>query len=197
MRSQWFAIAALVLAGCATPAPEPTLPPMEETSEVSQEALVALREEYGLPECPETDPDVEAVDGGLPQTALQCLGSDRAVNLADLPRKPMVVNLWAQWCGPCREEAPFLRELHQTRDDVDLIGINYNDPKPDWALEFASLVEWTYPHIEDMDKSLQATLGVPGIPMTVLVDADGVIRYRHPGPFESTEQLNQLIEEHL
>ncbi|SDL79640.1 TlpA family protein disulfide reductase [Tessaracoccus oleiagri] len=185
----------LLLAGCAAPDPAPTSTP--ESAEVPPAALAQLREEYGLPDCPDTDPAAEPVEGGLPRTALPCLGSDKVVNLAGLPRRPMVINLWAQWCGPCREEAPFLRELHRTRDDVDLYGINYNDPKPDWALEFASLVEWDYPHIQDLDKTLQTSLGVPGIPMTVLVDAEGVIRYRHPGPFESTEQLESLIEEHL
>lgn len=187
--------AVLLLTGCTAAEPAPTGTPT--SAEVPPAALAELREEYGLPDCPDTDPDAEQVDGGLPRTALPCLGSDKVVNLAGLPRRPMVVNLWAQWCGPCREEAPFLREVHQTRDDVDLYGINYNDPKPDWALEFASLVEWDYPHIQDLNKSLQATLGVPGIPMTVLVDAQGVIQYRHPGPFESTEQLESLIEEHL
>ncbi|NLE97240.1 MAG: TlpA family protein disulfide reductase [Propionibacterium sp.] len=198
MKKLLLAAVALVLAGCSTSAPPPSEPtPMPEPAPVTQQTLQELREEFGLPDCPSTDADVAAVDGGLPQTALPCLGTDESVNLAGLPRRPMVVNLWAQWCGPCREEAPFLREIHQDRDDVDVIGINYNDPKTDWAIEFAGLVEWTYPHIEDMDKTLQTSLGVPGLPMTVLVDADGVIQYRHPGPFESTEQLVQLIEEHL
>jgi cytochrome c biogenesis protein CcmG, thiol:disulfide interchange protein DsbE len=194
-------VASLVLglAGCAA-APEPptpTAPAASPAAESATPSLTQLREQYGLPDCPETDPAAEAVDGGLPQTSLPCLGSERSVNLAGLPRRPMVVNLWAQWCGPCREEAPFLRELHATRDDVDIVGINYNDPKPDWAIEFASLVGWTYPHVQDMDKTLRTTVGVPGIPMTLLVDADGVIRYRHPGPFESTQQLADLIAEHL
>lgn len=188
-------VAALLLSSCATTSPPPATG--TDTEPVTEATLQELRLEYGLPDCPETAPDAEAVDDGLPRTALQCLGSDKVVNLAGLPRRPMVINLWAQWCGPCRVEAPFLREIHQTRDDVDLIGINYNDPKPDWALEFASLVEWNYPHIEDMDKTLQTSLGVPGLPMTLLVDADGVVQYKHPGQFESTEQLTQLIEEYL
>ncbi|WP_296138644.1 TlpA disulfide reductase family protein [uncultured Tessaracoccus sp.] len=188
-------LATLLLAGCQA---SPVAPPPAPTPEPSPTAnLTALREEYGLPDCPDTDAGAEAVGGGLPRTALPCLGSDKVVNLAGLPRTPTVVNLWAQWCGPCREESGHLREVSRRRDDVAFVGINYNDPKPDWALEFASVVGWHYPHVQDMDKTLRAELGVPGIPMTLFVDADGRIVHRHPGVLQSAEQLEQLIEEHL
>lgn len=185
--------ATMLLAGCATPSGEPSAP----EDAVDRATLVELRKEYGLPDCPDTDPEADAVDGGLPKTDLPCLGSERDVNLAGLPRKPMVVNVWAQWCPPCREEAPILRQVSEAHDDVIFLGINYNDPQPDWALEFASLAKWSYPHVQDMDKTLQSSLRVPGLPVTLLVDADGRIVHTHPGVLTSEEQLEQLIEEHL
>lgn len=190
------AVAALVLAGCSAGEPaQPAASPVAEASPTV--SLTDLRLEYGLPECPDTDPAAEPVDGGLPKTELPCLGTDQTVNLAGLPREPMLINLWAQWCGPCREEAPYLRAAHRKHDDVTFHGINYNDPQPHLAIEFAGLVEWVYPHVQDQDKTLQTSLGVPGIPMTLIVDADGIIRHRHPGPFESEQQLDDLLEEHL
>lgn len=192
MRRALAVVGVLALAGCA--AGEPAVP---EPAESPTASLAELRVQYGIPECPETDPDAAPVDGGLPATELECLGTDQIVNLAGLPREPMVINLWAQWCAPCREEAPYLREAAAAHPEVTFLGIDYNDPKPDWALEFAALVEWDYPHAMDMDRTLRTQLQVPGIPMTLLVDAEGRIVARHPGVLESTEQLTQLIEEHL
>lgn len=159
--------------------------------------LGELRTQFGLPECPSTDATAESVDGGLPQTDLRCLGTSQRVNLAGLPREATIVNVWAQWCGPCREESPFLREGLAELDDVSFLGIDYNDPLPDWAIEFAGLVGWLYPHVMDQDKELQVPLKVPGVPSTYFVAEDGTIAYVHPGAFESTEQLKDMAAEHL
>lgn len=193
MKAQFVTLvaAALCVAGCVSSVPSPASSPSSSSD------LRVLREQYGVPDCPTSDPDAQPVGDGLPRTALPCLGSDKVVNLAGLPRKPMVINLWAQWCAPCREESPFLRDVATKRDDVAFLGINYNDPKPDWALEFASVVQWPYPHVQDMDKELRAELTVPGIPMTLFVDAAGHVVYTHPGVLKSSAQLEQLIEEHL
>lgn len=182
---------ALALAACGGPTtlPSHTVTPAPD--------LAALAEQYRLPACPETDPDAPAVDGGLPHTALPCLGSGESVNLAGLPRTPTIVNVWAQWCGPCREEAPHLREGLAELDGVSFVGINYNDPKPDWAVEFAGLVGWLYPHVVDQDKELRVPLRVAGIPTTLFVTADGAIAGVHAGPLESTAQLKELAAEYL
>lgn len=186
-RLWWCAAVALALAACSgAPSPAPSPSPTTD--------LVALRTSYGLPDCPDTEPSAAAVTDGLPVTALPCLGSEKLVNLAGLERRPTVVNLWAQWCGPCRVESPFLREVSKARTDVAFIGINYQDPKPDWAVEFAGLVEWKYPHVQDMDRTLREPLAVPGLPLTLVVDAAGRIVARHAGPFESTTQLNEFID---
>ena len=49
---------------------------------------------------------------GLPELSLPCLGKGPDTRLSDL-RGPLLINVWAQWCGPCREEAPYLAELHR------------------------------------------------------------------------------------
>lgn len=194
-RGAAIAAIALLLAGCSSTADDPRLRSAQQAPEA--EELIELRQSLGLPDCPETDPSAEAVESGLPRTQLRCLGSEEVVNLAGLPREPMVVNLWAQWCEPCREEAPYLEAAHAARDDVAFYGIDYDDPKPDWAIELAAEFGWDYPHIQDADAELRGPLGVPGIPMTLFVDADGVIQYRHAGVLESEAQLEALMEEHL
>ena len=192
------ALPAVLLVAC-TPSggiPAPELP-ATSASPTQAPDLPALRVQYELPACPTTDLDEPAVEGGLPQTELPCIGEGDPVNLAGLPREPMVVNIWAQWCGPCREESPFLREAFQEANDVRFVGINYQDPQEDWAIEFAGLVGWRYPHVVDVEKTLQGPLQVPGLPVTLFVDAEGVIAGRHVGPVTSTEQLQDLMVEHL
>ncbi|MBK7822544.1 MAG: TlpA family protein disulfide reductase [Tessaracoccus sp.] len=190
---RWIgALAALALVACGGPA-APGTPSAPSTPA----DLAALAEQFRLPDCPETDANAPAVDGGLPQTALSCLGSGRTVNLAGLPREPMIINFWAQWCEPCRAEAGFLREGLAELDVVRFVGVNYNDPQPDWAIEFAGLAGWFYPHVVDQDKTLRADLPITGIPTTIFVDENGVIRGTHPGPFESTAQLKDLAAAYL
>lgn len=197
MKVRCLAVVAIALAMSACTA-QPTPPSPEPMPEVTASAdLNALREQYGLPVCPETDPSAQAVADGLPRTALPCLGTDQEVNLAGLPREPMVVNFWAQWCGPCREESPYLREAFEEVEGVSFVGINYQDPQPDWALEFAALVEWDYPHVQDVERTLQSSLRIPGLPVTLFVSADGKVVGRLVGGIESTEQLLDLIDEYL
>ena len=135
---------------------------------------------------------------GLPDLLLGCLGSGRQLNLAALRGTPMVVNIWAQWCAPCRLEAPFLKEFAaRAGDDVLVLGIDYADPDPALALEFAAMAGWTYPHATDPLKRTAGPLRFQGIPITLYVDADGRIAYREVGGITSTQQLVDGAQEHL
>src|SRR6187200_327763 len=89
----------------STPAAQPTV---QTTAD-----LRALKREAGVPDCPESDPTIAPLVGGLPDVVVPCLGGGREVRLAGLRGKPMMINFWAQWCGPCREEAPYLAEVAQ------------------------------------------------------------------------------------
>ncbi|HJE51068.1 MAG TPA: TlpA family protein disulfide reductase [Tessaracoccus flavescens] len=180
------ATAALTLVACSSP-----------TAATSTDEMVALRVQHGLPECPRTDPGATAIPDGLPATELPCLGADQLVNLAGLERKPTIINFWAQWCVPCREEAPFLREGLAEFKGVNFLGINYDDPKPTWAVEFAGVVGWTYPHAVDTQKTLRTSMSVPGLPATYFVAADGTIAGVHAGQLESTDQLRELAQRYL
>lgn len=191
--------AVLLLGACSLQAPRPSAstPASAEASTTTPEQLSALRGQYGLPDCPVTDPGASQIDGGLPKTALPCLGSDKVVNLAGLPRTPTILNVWAQWCAPCRAESPYLRAGLADLTGVSFIGINYDDPQPDWALEFADLAGWVYPHVMDRDKQLQVPLKIPGIPTTYFIGADGRIAGVHAGVLESEEQLKELAHRYL
>lgn len=191
------ALAALaVLVGCTPgPAAQPGVTP---TPLAVPSALVAQREAAGIADCPATTLTADAVGGGLPDLVLQCLGSGRQVNLAALRGRPMVVNFWAQWCGPCRLEAPHLRAFHEAWGErVLVLGVDFADPDPALALEFAAYAGWTYPHVRDPLKQTSGPLRFTGIPITLFVTADGRIVHRYVGAFSSTEQIAGLAERYL
>lgn len=188
------AVVALLLGGCtgAPPAPAPSFAP------VSPAEILAARKEAGIAGCPKSSASVPARADGLPDLVLECIGGDSTVRLAGLRGKPMVINLWAQWCPPCREESPYLREFAKaSKGKVLLLGVNYTDPRPELAVEFASLVGWKFPHVVDSDAQLAKWMTVGGLPMTLFVDADGKVVHRVVGKLQSYDELVQFTRDKL
>ncbi len=189
------------LAGCTVPDPTPAngpavLSPASSTATPSPVNLVALRHAAGIPDCPAST-SLPAVKGGLPDVELVCLGGGSSVRLAGL-RGPMIVNFWAQWCPPCRAEAPDLRSFNQlAAGKVTMLGIDGNDPREDYAMEFAALEGWTYVQLYDPDKKAMSPLGLNSLPHSLFIDANGVIVYHQVGAFGSVDQMRQLTQEYL
>jgi cytochrome c biogenesis protein CcmG/thiol:disulfide interchange protein DsbE len=108
----------------------------------------------------------------LPDLRLPCFTGGRQVRLADL-RGPAVINLWASWCPPCREELPAMQRLADaTAGRLHVIGVDSGDDR-DAAVSFAAGSGVTLPTLYDRDKKLGAALGRFAIPVTVFVDAAG------------------------
>lgn len=201
-RAFGVAVALLLLVGCSedglqrtAPSPDPT--PSPPTSSVPAEELAAQKAKAEIADCPTSDPQIPAVAGGLPDLTLPCLGGGRPVRLAGLRGQPMVLNVWGQWCPPCRAETSLLVEVgQQAEGKVLMLGINYVD-RPDAAIAYADEAGWTIPQVADQDKQVTAPLKVTGPPQTVFVDASGKIVYYHSGPFTSAQQLRDLIANKL
>jgi cytochrome c biogenesis protein CcmG/thiol:disulfide interchange protein DsbE len=114
---------------------------------------------------------------------LVALRDDRAPTDADL-RAPGVklVNFWASWCGPCRAEHPYLSGLAE--EGVPVIGINYKDA-PAQAKGFLAEMGDPYTRIGADDTGRTALdWGIYGVPETFVIDADGKILLRFPGPLD-------------
>lgn len=110
----------------------------------------------------------------------QMLASD------DLRGRVWMLNVWASWCGACREEHPVLMNLAQQKL-VPLIGLNYKDQRPDalgWLQRFGDPYERS---VADRDGRVGIDYGVYGVPETFVIDKAGVIRYKQIGPV--TEEL--------
>ncbi len=109
---------------------------------------------------------------------------------------PAVVNFWATWCAFCVEEMPAFQAVHEAvGDQVRFIGVDRED-NVEAALSFLSDVGVTYETVEDVDGSYFTAVKGRGMPTTLFVDGDGIIRYRHAGPMTG-EQLRGFIAQYL
>lgn len=128
----------------------------------------------------------------LPPLRLPCLVPGPAVDLSALAGRPVLVNLWATWCGPCRDEMPLLQAAHLRHgDQVQFLGVNTQDTT-DAAAAFLPDVGVTYPQVVDPDGDLLDHLRIPGLPVTVLLDADGRITAQHIGELDPNTLENLL-----
>ena len=110
----------------------------------------------------------------------------------------MVINVWAQWCGPCRQEAPFLAEVaDENSTELLVLGVDHDDPRPELAIEFARYARWTYPQIADPDLVLRSELQVTALPQTFFVRADGTIAHRQLQTLTSADEIRRLANQHL
>ena len=118
------------------------------------------------------------------------------VDLRQFAGKPLVINLWATWCGPCRVETPQLEALYQKFRDrgVTIIGVSVDD-QPDAIRAFAAEYNVTYPMLVGLGQNpfLTAMGYAQTLPMTILVRADGTVAERVTG-MKTTEVWEKKIE---
>lgn len=110
-----------------------------------------------------------------PEFTLEQLGGDGGtLSLSDLQGKPVVVNFWASWCIPCKDEAPVLQETFERYRDQGLVvlGIDAQDFRKD-ANRFIERFGLTYPVVYDGKGSTLGKWGVTGFPETFFVDRSG------------------------
>lgn len=112
----------------------------------------------------------------------EALSGDGTVDLADYRGKPVIVNVWASWCGPCRDEAPDIKRFVAERTDVVFLGVNVDTDRKA-AAAFNRDVKWTHPSIYDpVGKVSYDALRVESLPATIYIDAKGVLRGRSLAP---------------
>ncbi|HET6816690.1 MAG TPA: TlpA disulfide reductase family protein [Mycobacteriales bacterium] len=194
MRTTALVAGALVLlAGCTSSGRSAAGPQYPKNPDHTQ--LVAAA---ALEPCPGSA--ASPVSGGLPDVTLPCLGDGPAVHLAALRGRPMLVNLWGSWCGPCQKETPFLAAAHaRLGERVRFLGVDTED-QSDSALDFAAHVRprMRYPSVVDDNKAvLLAVHGPSAVPMTIFVDASGRIVHLSPQPYGSVAAVLADVERYL
>lgn len=104
------------------------------------------------------------------------------VTLGSLRGRPVLVNFWASWCGPCKREARHLAELsHRLPGNAALVGVDWNDALPG-ARGFIRQYGWAFPNLRDASGTVGNDYGLSGLPNTFVLDRSGRIRKVLIGP---------------
>lgn len=121
----------------------------------------------------------------------------RTVSLSDLRGKVVIVNFWASWCPPCREEAAYLEQTWRKYQDqgVVFVGVDWVDTKKE-ALAYIKEFDITYINGPDTGTRIADDYRIKGVPETFYVAKNGELRGVHIGPLQSPE-LDEKIEELL
>jgi thiol-disulfide isomerase/thioredoxin len=124
-----------------------------------------------------------------------------SVRLSEHLGEVVVINFWATWCGPCRQEMPLLDQLYGKYQRAGLVLLSVNiDETLEPAIEMAQTLKVSYPVLFDTRKEVSRAYDVSAMPVTVLVDRAGVVRYVSEGykpGYEKryTEKLRELLNE--
>jgi cytochrome c biogenesis protein CcmG, thiol:disulfide interchange protein DsbE len=142
-------------------------------------------------------PRIEVGDR-VPDRALPVLGGSGEGEISDYRGDWVLVNLWASWCLPCRDEAPALeRWWHAHRDEgVTVLGINVQDNSED-ALAFLDEFRTTYPQLRSVGDERSEAFGSTGVPENFLVNPHGRLALIWPGPVDDRvlrESVNPIVE---
>jgi len=133
----------------------------------------------------------------LPSVALAGLAGEAPTSTDVLRGTPLIINFWATWCGPCRDEMPSLERLSQrlAGQGVRVLGVTV-DTDLNLAAEFVRTYGLTFPMYADGDKKqVQSLLRVKALPETLLVTAEGVIAARVAGARDwNSAEGDRLLE---
>lgn len=139
---------------------------------------------------------VEVDSRDAPQFTLKTFDGEE-VSLSDYAGKSVVINFWASWCPPCRDEAPILNQFHERtseRDDVVLLGIAVWDEEAE-SRSFMQQYNLSFTNLSDETGSVLIDYGVYGIPETYFVSPEGKLVGKYRGPLESADHIQELREQ--
>jgi len=143
---------------------------------------------------------VAAPAGNAPDFTLRTTDG-KNLRLAEQRGRVVLVNFWATWCAPCRQEMPLLNQLYQKYEGsgFTLLGVNVDDDSRN-AINLANKLGVSFPVLLDADKTVSKRYELSSMPSTLLIDRDGKVRYVHRGyqaGFEALyeKQIRELLKE--
>ena len=144
---------------------------------------------------PETKPPPPVIPEGITigkralDFKLQTLAGEN-VSLSDFRGKPVLLNFWATWCGPCKFEMPFLQAINDSYSDKGLVVlvVDYGE-KPAVIEKFMTDLNLSMTVPMDSDGKVTKAFGIGALPTTFLIDKEGIIRQKVIGAFASEEAI--------
>ena len=130
-----------------------------------------------------------ATQAAAPDFTLKSMNGPN-LRLAEQRGRVVMVNFWATWCGPCRQELPQLNRLYEKYRSAGLVvlGVNLDDDQRK-ANDLAGQLGLKFPVLLDTDKAVSRLYGVSAMPSTLLIDRDGKVRYVHLGYLTGYEEM--------
>lgn len=128
-------------------------------------------------------------EGPAPDFTLKSTTGEN-LRLSEYRGQVVLINFWAAWCGPCRQEMPVLDELHQNYEKLGfaVFGVNVDDNVAA-ADKLLRDIPVTFPVLYDTDNKISKLFNVDAMPTTIIVDRDGNMRYQHRGYKRGYEDL--------
>lgn len=150
--------------------------------------------------CSAERPDVVELGQPVPRYAATTLGGDSA-SIAGLAGKVVLLNIWATWCHPCRDEIPYLETLYEKHraEGFEIVGVSVDARGQDSQIrDFVKEFRMSYPIWHDPDERVQSTFLAIGVPASYLIDRQGVLRWRRIGVIrESDTTLTRALADAL
>lgn len=139
----------------------------------------------------------ETLNKAAPDFTLPVRGQSAPIQLSKLKGQVVMINFWASWCGPCRQEFPILDSMYKKYRPMGftLLGVNVEPDMKDAEEKFLSkIAPVAFPLLMDKENGVSKLYGVNAMPSTVLVDRKGNVRWLHRGykPGDENEYLNQV-----
>ena len=140
-----------------------------------------------------------AVGRPAPEFEAVALEGGKPVSLKEMRGRPVLLNVWATWCHPCREEIPALQKLQEARPGVAVVGVSIDDPGQEADIRtFLRGYGARYAIWLDPDQRVSSTFATVGVPTTFLIGADGKLLWKHVGPVRADDPaLNRAIDAEL
>ena len=137
----------------------------------------------------------------LPNIVLKDMNG-KSVNLSQLTNngKPIVINFWATWCGPCKRELEAIHEVYESwveETGVTLYAVSIDDQRNVYKVKpYANAQQWAFEVLLDTNGDLKRAMGVNNVPFTFLVDGQGKIVWKHNNynPGDEEELLHKIKE---